>query len=392
MALLNYISKYEYLKNKDLSSQALVFTGDGHIVTHGIDYIGNVYEYVNNLLSSNDAMLFKGVISKTNSLPKSDYHAGWTYRVQEAGEYAGKNCEVGDLVIAINDSETNQEEINNGHWAVIQSNINGTSTLTLNGSTAYTFYTNDTTNKISFYAPITLGTKEQVLIGGATPTWSPLANLTVGTANKLAKALSLGQGLSFENNNNSVFDGSSAVKVLLNTATKESIGGVIIGENINIDNGKISIPEVDNNIKGVMTPEMLLQLNTNTGNIKTNSDKISGLEDSIKTLTGNVGTLNYFSSVKVGTTTINASGSTTLNFNGNAISVVENAITITDTNTWRPIYLEQQEASIPDNKKLRFISGEGLVMIQDNTNDDEIEIGFDLRWYDLDKGDWENNN
>lgn len=62
---------------------------------------------LNNLLSSNDAMVFKGTIGTggtVTALPTT-HSAGWAYKVIEAGTYAAKVCEIGDLLVAVVDRE-----------------------------------------------------------------------------------------------------------------------------------------------------------------------------------------------------------------------------------------------------------------------------------------------
>lgn len=84
-------------------------------------------EFVTNAISksfsANDAMLFKGTLGSggtVGTLP-NEHKVGWTYRVVKAGTYAGKVCEVGDLVICITDGTS----ANNAHWTVAQTNIDG---------------------------------------------------------------------------------------------------------------------------------------------------------------------------------------------------------------------------------------------------------------------------
>jgi hypothetical protein len=84
-----------------------------------------VKTYVDNLLGANDAMVFKGTLGTggtVTSLPTT-YSAGWTYKVITAGTYAGKVCEVGDMIVAIVDrSGTGNTD---DDWTVIQTNIDG---------------------------------------------------------------------------------------------------------------------------------------------------------------------------------------------------------------------------------------------------------------------------
>ena len=86
---------------------------------------------LNNLLSANDAMIFKGTIGTNGTvteLPKV-HEVGWTYRVTTAGKYGvgnsnnkdGDNCEIGDLIICIKDGTT----ADNDDWTVAQTNIDG---------------------------------------------------------------------------------------------------------------------------------------------------------------------------------------------------------------------------------------------------------------------------
>ena len=63
-----------------------------------------------------------GVVDGTHALPESDYKVGQTFRVAEAGTYAGKTCEVGDLIIVISDFNTVQK---NEDFLVVQANVDG---------------------------------------------------------------------------------------------------------------------------------------------------------------------------------------------------------------------------------------------------------------------------
>lgn len=63
-----------------------------------------------------------GVVDSTHALPESDYKVGQTFRVAEAGTYAGKTCEVGDLIIVISDFNIAQK---NEDFLVVQANVDG---------------------------------------------------------------------------------------------------------------------------------------------------------------------------------------------------------------------------------------------------------------------------
>lgn len=297
MALLNFISKYQdVVKYKDLTASSpslkdstendyvkLIFTKDGHIITHGTDYIpwGNgtipidrlpitdsenpdnkhlwdsatINQKINDSYVINSAMRFKGTIglnptyngtSDTNKYLVNDVKSGIpsaqvgdTYRVTKSGNYEGFQCEAGDLLMCITASSTNKA----AEWTVAQTNINGTVDFVINGK-VHKIYSNDTSG-LTMFAPVSAGTLGNVLVSGGTgsaPTWATPADLTVGTANKVANSLSNGAGIMAFS-----YDGSSTKKVALAPATASTIGGVIVDAagdkaTISVDaNGKISL-------------------------------------------------------------------------------------------------------------------------------------------------------
>ena len=84
--------------------------------------------FVKNAFSVVDAMVFKGTLGTAGSvasLPTNSYSAGWTYRVATAGTYAGEYCEVGDMLIAINNGPTSGTSVVSADWAKIEHNIDG---------------------------------------------------------------------------------------------------------------------------------------------------------------------------------------------------------------------------------------------------------------------------
>lgn len=306
MALLNFISKYENVaKYKDLTASSpslqgstendyvkLIFTEDGHIITHGTDYIpwgktgiipidrlpitasnkpdskhlwdsATINQKINDSYVLNSAMRFKGTIglnSAYNSTSdikkylvngeKSDIPAaqvGDTYRITSKGSYEGFKCEVGDLFMCITASGTNTAAT----WTVAQTNINGYVTYLINNK-AYTVYSNDAPGEkfnLEIYAPQSAGNLGNILVSngaGKAPGWVNPDSLSIGTANKVAHPLSNGAGiLPFS------YDGSSAKKVTLAAATATDIGGVIVDAGgskptISVDaNGKISLTKAN---------------------------------------------------------------------------------------------------------------------------------------------------
>lgn len=119
--------------------QVLIGNGNNPVTTLAIDTVvsgnsdnlitsGAVDTAIKAGFAANDAMVFKGTIGTGGnpaSLPTNGYSAGWTYRVIEAGTYAGQKCEVGDLIIAIKDGPSTGSSVINADWTVAQTNIDG---------------------------------------------------------------------------------------------------------------------------------------------------------------------------------------------------------------------------------------------------------------------------
>ena len=117
-----------------------------------------------------NALQFKGSIGTNGdvtSLPAT-HNAGWLYRVTTAGTYAGKTCEVGDLILCIQDGTLSD----NTHWTVIQTNINGAVTGPASATDGSIAAFDGTTGKIIKSVTPTTATviKTASLSGGAAPT------------------------------------------------------------------------------------------------------------------------------------------------------------------------------------------------------------------------------
>lgn len=99
-----------------------------------------------------DAMVFKGTLGTGGTItdvPTNNYSAGATYKIITAGTYAGIKCEIGDMLIAINDGPDSGTSVITADWTVVQTNIDGAVTgptsVTANGNIALF---NGTTGKI----------------------------------------------------------------------------------------------------------------------------------------------------------------------------------------------------------------------------------------------------
>lgn len=182
----------------------LIFTGDGHIITHGVDYTptfvgGNmrglvpeatavngysgtrlnflghdgkwkelstaelpiasdftvsstdyifnsqqVHEYFNSQISAVDAMRFKDAIdvSDPTTYP-TKCEVGDTYRVTGGGTYAGHILKNGDLLICIKDGTATDNLNDAQYWIAVETNINGTINHYIN-NTPFQVYTPNT--------------------------------------------------------------------------------------------------------------------------------------------------------------------------------------------------------------------------------------------------------
>ncbi len=119
-----------------------------------------VKTYVDNLLGANDAMVFKGTIGTggtVTALPTT-HQAGWAYRVITAATYAGKACEIGDLLIAIVDRSGSSNT--DDDWTAVQTNLDGAVIGPASSTTNALAVFNGTTGKLiqnSSFVPTTVG-------------------------------------------------------------------------------------------------------------------------------------------------------------------------------------------------------------------------------------------
>lgn len=78
-------------------------------------------QYVDRLVAGiNDFTV--GVVDSSTPLPATGYEVGQTFRVAEAGTYAGVECEAGDLIIVIADYA---DTFKNSDFLVVQANVDG---------------------------------------------------------------------------------------------------------------------------------------------------------------------------------------------------------------------------------------------------------------------------
>lgn len=111
--------------------------------------------FVHSVMSANDAMTFKGTIGTggtVTALPTT-HKKGWTYKVITAGTYAGKTCEVGDMIICVSDGTAAAD----ADWTVVQSNIDGAVTGPASSVDARVAVFNGTSGKVIKDSGFTIG-------------------------------------------------------------------------------------------------------------------------------------------------------------------------------------------------------------------------------------------
>ena len=121
-AVSNRVSELETGIEAKAPIENPVFTG---IVKVGEEEVA-VKSYVDGLFA-NLVSSVPGIVDSSNSLPET-YKAGQTFRVAEAGTYAGVKCEVGDLILVIKNYVA--ETASNEDFMVLQANIDGAVTST----------------------------------------------------------------------------------------------------------------------------------------------------------------------------------------------------------------------------------------------------------------------
>lgn len=442
MALLNFATSYNDVADKLKLAPSetgdyikLYFTKDGHIISHGVDYIPwgtgiipidklpvdntkadnehlwdskTILDKINQSIAANDAMRFKGTIGLTSAnnyiingteaeFPSKTATVGDTYRVVTAGRYAGVQCEVGDLLICIKADSTGV----NTAWTVAQTNINGQIYHTING-VQKGFYSNDT-DTFSIFAPTTAGALGQVLTskgGNSAPIWTNQSEIIAGGLTDAAKK-ALFTALSYTNDVLTVTIGGTTKTTTIHGRRAVNVNSTEVlstsdSTALNFINGNGISFTWDSRNKN-------LSVNANT-NFSTDlvHKNYAVKVDSNQQLYVNV----PWSGTTYNVVSKNANGLAPQLINTNKEFITQNFYLLASSdgqatpswyklpsnafiNTWRTIKVGG--VSI-DNKTLNFMpTGDIYVKTtdQDNTSADEFDIGFGLAWYNVSTGKYE---
>ena len=443
MALLNFALTYNEVKDKLALEESnkgdyikLYFTKDGHIISHGVDYIPwgigtipinrlpinnnkassdylwdslTVQSKINQSFAANDAMRFKGTIG-LNSLnnytingedaefPSKTAAVGDTYRVVSPGQYAGVKCEVGDLLICITADPTGKTT----DWTVAQTNINGQIYHTINGIQKG-FYSNDT-ESFSIYAPKTSGAVSQVLISkgpSKAPDWVNQSDIIAGNLTDKAKK-ALFTALNYTNDTLTVtIGGTTKIATIrgrraVNVNSKEVLS-TSDSTALNFINGNGVSFTWDNTNKN-------LSVNANTG-YKTdilNKNYAVKTDDTTNKLYVNVPWIDTTYNV----VSKNANGLAPQLITSNREFITQEFYLLASTNgqatpswyrlsnnslinTWRTIKVGGNSIG---NKSLNFMpTGDIYVKTVDQnaTTDNEFDIGFGIAWYNISTNEYE---
>lgn len=442
MALLNFATSYNDVADKLKLSPSetgdyikLYFTKDGHIITHGVDYIPwgtgiipidklpvdntvaddkhlwdslTIQNKINQSFVANDAMRFKGTIGLTSAnnyiingaeaeFPSKTAEVGDTYRVVTAGRYAGVQCEVGDLLICIIADSTGK----NTAWTVAQTNINGQIYHTING-VQKGFYSNDT-DTFSIFAPTTAGALGQVLTsrgGNSAPIWTNQSEITAGGLTDAAKK-ALFTALTYTNDILTVTIGGTT-----KTATIHGRRAVNVNSTeVLAISDSTALKFVNGNgvsfIWDSKNKNLSVNANTNFSTDLVNKNYAVKV-DSNQQLYVNV----PWSGTTYNVVSKDANGLAPQLINTNKEFITQNFYLLASTdgqatpswyrlssnafeNTWRTIKVGGVSIG---NKTLNFMpTGDIYVKTadQDSTSADDFDIGFGLAWYNISTGKYE---
>ena len=442
MALLNFATSYNDVADKLKLSPSetgdyikLYFTKDGHIITHGVDYIPwgtgiipidklpvdntvaddkhlwdslTIQNKINQSFVANDAMRFKGTIGLTSAnnyiingaeaeFPSKTAEVGDTYRVVTAGRYAGVQCEVGDLLICIIADSTGK----NTAWTVAQTNINGQIYHTING-VQKGFYSNDT-DTFSIFAPTTAGALGQVLTSrgnNSAPIWTNQSEITAGGLTDTAKK-ALFTALTYTNDILTVTIGGTT-----KTATIHGRRAVNVNSTeVLAISDSTALKFVNGNgvsfIWDSKNKNLSVNANTNFSTDLVNKNYAVKV-DSNQQLYVNV----PWSGTTYNVVSKDANGLAPQLINTNKEFITQNFYLLASTdgqatpswyrlssnafeNTWRTIKVGGVSIG---NKTLNFIpTGDIYVKTadQDSTSADDFDIGFGLAWYNVSTGKYE---
>ena len=251
-------------------------------------------------------VIFKGSLTSTSGLPTVMYKAGWQYVVQDAGTYAGKKCEAGDLVLCIKDYASGSAS--NNDWTVLQVNIVGAVTGPESSVANRVAIFDGTSGKTIKDSGYTIAKSVPADAEFTDTTYAPVSSSADGLMTVAQKTK---------------LDGIEAGADKTDTANVSSAGAVMKSD----------------------TSDSLPQGSTNLYMTSAERSKLSGVEASAQK------NQNAFSNVKVNNTNIASSATTdTININtGEGITATVSGKTVTLTETYIDSCIVSSLDDVPAN-------------------------------------------
>lgn len=444
MALLNFATSYSDVSSKlqlDESTTGdyikLYFTKDGHIITHGTDYIpwGNGIIPISKLpvdstktdtehlwdsktindkiiasFKANDAMRFKGTMGLVSgstdkytingteaTFPSASAVVGDTYRITSPGTYAGQKCETGDLLICITDGSSTTAAT----WTVAQTNINGIVYHKIN-NVSRGFYSNDT-DTFTIYAPTGAGAKGQLLIsagGTSIPTWTNQSAIIAGGLTDDAKK-ALFSAMTYNSGTLSLTVGGTTKTVTINGGRAVQVNGTgALAANssdvLNLASGTGVVVAWDSTNKKV-TFSANTSYTTTGKNYKVQADSNGALYVNVPWSDSTYGVVSSSANglapkvINTNTTAINNAYYILASTDGKTTPSWYKlpATAFANTNTWRPIKVGGTDIG---SKSLNFMpTGDIYVKTadQNTSTTNEYDVGFGIAWYNVSSGKYE---
>ena len=196
--------------------------------------------------TASNGVKYMGTLSQASDLPAADYKAGHQYAVAVAGTYAGKVCEVGDLVQAKVDYAA--ATASNDDWMVIQANIVGAVTGPASSVAQHVAIFSDTSGKIVADSGFTIAKSVPADAQFTDTTYSEATTSVAGlmSANDKAKLDGIESGADVTDATNvaaagafmksgdtadSISDGTT--KVVMTAAERTKLTGIATGAEVN---------------------------------------------------------------------------------------------------------------------------------------------------------------
>ena len=189
---------------------------------------------------------FRGAVSSTKGLPTVAYKAGWQYVVEEAGTYAGQECEVGEFIFCIRDYASGSAS--NADWTVLQVNVTGAVSGPANSVVGHVAVFDATTGKKIKDSGLTIGTSVPADAKFTDTTYAPATAQADGlmTAASYTKLVNIEAGadktsttnvsaagafMTATNTADNIKDGAS--KVLMTPTERTKLSGIAAGAEVN---------------------------------------------------------------------------------------------------------------------------------------------------------------